>query len=301
MQVSKNNILHGLAYALGEDALEYGSANGFEALKLPNRPALWGWGQYRRATSLVLDLQLAAARGALANAGLDPLEIDGVLFCHAISPVHERDATASACRFLVELGLDNAFPITLGFNGCAAMLSGVTTADGLLRSGRFRNLLVVAGDVHPEAEARFLRYAIFSDAACACVMSANSASGYELIGSAMAADNKTMSADATFSSELAMQTNQALLGMGQLQAPGVARVFCNNVFLPITMLKETEGGFEPDQIYTGNVNRIAHCYSADALINLCDYAAAGAVEPGDYFVAASDSPGLRASLLLRAI
>ena len=297
-----NSFLTGIDYMLGEEERGYDTASGFGTLNIPNRPALWGWGHYRQATSGVIDLMIAAARRSLAAARVQAGDIDCVVFCHATVPDYPGGPVAAASRVLAELGLARAFPISVGLNGCAALLSGVMLADGLLSAGRYGKVLVIAGDVHPADAVRFHRYAIFSDAACACVVSsAPQEGGFELVATATAVDPAAMAADAGFSSELALQVNQAMLAAAGIPASDVAKIFCNNVFLPITMLKESEGGFDESQIFTDNVKRTAHCYSADALINLADHARAGEVRRGAHVVAAADSPGLRAGLLLKAL
>ncbi|MDM0011249.1 hypothetical protein QTH87_02250 [Variovorax sp. J22P168] len=294
--------LNGIAYTLGEEERSHETASGFGTLNVPNRPALWGWGHYRQASGSVFDLMITAARRSLEAARVKPGEIDIVIFCHATVPRYEGPPSAAASRMLVELGLGRAFPVSAGLNGCAALLCGVVMADGLVAAGRARRVLVVAGDVHPADQNRFHRYAIFSDAACACVVSSTATEGaFELLAAASAVDASAMAADAGFSSELAAQVNQAMLVDAGIPASDVAKVFCNNVFLPITMLKESEGGFDEGQLFTDNVKRIAHCYSADALINLADHASAGGVRRGGHYVVAADSPGLRTGVLLKAV
>lgn len=297
-----HHFLHGIDYALGEEDRAHDTASGFGTFNIPNRPALWGWGQYRQATSSVFDLMIAAARRSMDAARIRPADIDCVVFCHATVPAYDGPPINAVRHMMNALGLERAFPVSVGLNGCAAMLSGVALADGLLAARRYKNVLVIAGDVHPADAPRFLRYAIFSDAACACVVSSQPRDGgYALVATATAADPATMAEDAGFSSQLALQTNQAMLTAAGLPASDIAKIFCNNIFLPITTMKETEGGFEAGQIYTDNVKRIGHCYSADALIGLADFARAGSVQRGAYFLGGADSPGLRAGVLLQAV
>src|SRR5437763_41057 len=110
-----------------------------------------------------------------------------------------------------------------------------------------------------------------------------------------------MYSTASFSTEHASRTNRDIFAHSNVATSDIKKVFCNNVFLPITMLKEVEAGFRKTQIYFDNVRRIGHCYSSDALINLADYQSNALVSPGEYFIAAADAPGLRCAILLKAL
>lgn len=293
-------VLAAVEYVLGEEALDYREAEGFGASDLPRKPDLWGWGRFHRASSPVLDLQIGAAARTLRSADVDPRQVDAVMFCSANPPAADGPAAAPERRFLEALGLAGAFPLTMTSGGCCAMLAGVSLAGSMLSDGQGRHILVVAGDRVPAGGTRFQRYGIFSDAACCCIVSSELAEGFDIVRSSFAADCKSMQGDAPFSSELAARANDRLFAGLDVTAGDVTRVFGNNVFLPITLLKEQEAGFRTAQIYVDNVKRIGHCYAADALINLADYRGSTPIMPGEYFVAAADAPGLRCALLLRA-
>jgi acetyl-CoA acetyltransferase len=93
---------------------------------------------YTRGTeSSTLELHLAAAFGAIADAGLDPADVDGVM------PSDLADRIAE--EFIEELGLhDLAFSSTIHTGG-ASTNSAIQSACLAVASGVATNVLVVAG------------------------------------------------------------------------------------------------------------------------------------------------------------
>jgi len=293
-------VLTGVAYVLGDAALDYNNAEGFATVDMPKKPDLWGWGKYHQSSKATVDMKIEAARRAIASVGLDAQDVDYVISCQANLPEPGDRPEEAERQFLEQLGLENAFPLNVMSGGCSAMLAGVNIADGMLSGGQAQHIVVVAGDKTPTGVARFQRYGIYSDAACCCIVSSTLTEGFEIVQVSTACDHKSMYSAASFSSELASRTNMDILANSNVTTSDIKKVFCNNVFLPITMLKEVEAGFSKSQIYFENVRRIGHCYSSDALINLADYQKNVPVSPGEYFIAAADAPGLRCAVLLKA-
>jgi 3-oxoacyl-[acyl-carrier-protein] synthase III len=92
------------------------------------------------------DLAEAAARAALAMAGVAPTELDGILF--GTTSTHELIPTV-ACQVQQRLGSAPCFAVDLAA-ACSGFLYGLGFADGLLRTGQARTLLVMGGDVYSQ-------------------------------------------------------------------------------------------------------------------------------------------------------
>jgi 3-oxoacyl-[acyl-carrier-protein] synthase-3 len=85
---------------------------------------------------------IAAAREAIEKRGIDPKEIEVVIFC-TVTP--DMPVASSAAFVATEIGATNAFGYDLQA-ACSGFLFGLTTASQYIESGRFKNVLVVAGD-----------------------------------------------------------------------------------------------------------------------------------------------------------
>lgn len=115
------------------------------------------------------DLAVEAAKDALADAKLDVADID-MLIVTTVTPDHLCPATA--CVVHKKLGMTGtpAFDLNIA---CSGFGYGVTVAAGLVRSGLYRNVLVVSA----EAMTRFIDYSdrasciLFGDGAGAAVFS----------------------------------------------------------------------------------------------------------------------------------
>ena len=97
---------------------------------------------------LAVDLAVKAARNALALSKHTADEIDFVV-CTSISKYNRHEAvfyepatSAVICR---ELGLKGTRNFDI-INACAGMLTGISTADAYIRSGRAKCALVVSGE-----------------------------------------------------------------------------------------------------------------------------------------------------------
>ncbi len=116
-----------------------------------------------------------AGRRALADAGVEAKDLDLIL-CATISP--EMIFPATACFIQRDLGATNvpAFDISAA---CSGFLYGLSIADGFIRSGAYRRILVIGA----EALSRFTDYTdrgsciLFGDGAGAAVVEATEQPG----------------------------------------------------------------------------------------------------------------------------
>lgn len=100
--------------------------------------------QRRRASDGIeaVDLAVAAAEEAIERSGLDRSEIDGVIIS-TISNVAVTPSMASLAAHRLGLTPAAAFDISAA---CAGYVYGVAQADGLVRSGICKNVLVIGAE-----------------------------------------------------------------------------------------------------------------------------------------------------------
>ncbi|MBM4361152.1 MAG: ketoacyl-ACP synthase III [Deltaproteobacteria bacterium] len=90
------------------------------------------------------DLGLPASRAAIADAGLRPEDIDAIVFA-TLSP--DYFFPGSGCLLGDKLGLNGKPAIDIR-NQCTGFLYALSVADGWIRTGLYRHVLVVGAEVH---------------------------------------------------------------------------------------------------------------------------------------------------------
>ncbi len=95
--------------------------------------------RYAAADETVVDLSVNAARVALDRAGVDPADVGMVLIA---TVTHPYQTPSAAAEIATALGTVNAGAIDIGA-ACAGFCYGLGLADGLVRSGAARYVLLV--------------------------------------------------------------------------------------------------------------------------------------------------------------
>jgi 3-oxoacyl-[acyl-carrier-protein] synthase-3 len=90
------------------------------------------------------DLALAASRGALAAAGVAPADLDLIIVA---TTTPDMIFPSTACLLQAKLGARNcpAFDVQAV---CSGFIYGLATADQFMRSGQYRNALVVGAEIY---------------------------------------------------------------------------------------------------------------------------------------------------------
>jgi 3-oxoacyl-[acyl-carrier-protein] synthase-3 len=90
------------------------------------------------------DLALQASRKALAAAGVAPAELDLIIVA---TTTPDMIFPSTACLLQAKLGAKNcpAFDVQAV---CSGFIYGLTTADQFVRSGQYRNVLVVGAEIY---------------------------------------------------------------------------------------------------------------------------------------------------------
>jgi acyl-CoA:acyl-CoA alkyltransferase len=146
----------GIAYALparteSTDDLQRRVADGLPA------------GLFRRTTGIrqrhvaaddeyASDLAIDAATKVLADTGVDPLDVDLLLFASAT-----RDMTEPATAHVVQAALGSRAHALDVTNACNSFLNGIDLARSMILSGRARRALVVTGETPTRARRPRLR------------------------------------------------------------------------------------------------------------------------------------------------
>jgi 3-oxoacyl-[acyl-carrier-protein] synthase III len=297
-------VLSAPRYELGEIVLEHGALADLPAragaLGIAPAPALWGWGEVRGTARDLDELAVASGAATLAAAG-GRCAVDAVILCSTRFPGGAEEHGGFVGRILAGLGLRDVAFHGLTLHRCANLLAAISLATVLVEAGVHRDVLVVTTDRIAAAETRVQKYALFSDGAASCVVSAQAHSGgaYEILATAAARDLGALHHDDEISADLARSANDSLLAGTGLELADIAAVMHANLVTPVVMMKERQAGFTAAQLDAANISRFGHCFAADPLINLVDRGRLGHVPPRGHVVLTTSVPGERHAVLLR--
>lgn len=90
------------------------------------------------------DLAVQAAEEAIKNSGLDKKEIDMIIFA-TLSPDHDFPGTGCFLQAKLDMPLIPAFDIR---QQCTGFIYGLSMADSFIRTGQYKNILVVGAEIH---------------------------------------------------------------------------------------------------------------------------------------------------------
>jgi 3-oxoacyl-[acyl-carrier-protein] synthase-3 len=297
--------LRGASYVLGEKERGYADIPDLPRLAasfgLVPDPGLWGWGTIRATDRDLADLAADAGRRTLLAAEVSPQAVDALVLCSTRVPGPAEGHGGFLARVLTGIGLGDLPFYGQNLNRCVNLLAGLDVARAFVLAGRYSRVLVITVDVVAEGAAPMSQFALFSDAAASCLISAEPglAESYEVLGCAAAQETATLDWTSQISSDLARQVNQQLLGPAGLGLGDVTALLHVNLFRPLLVMKERQAGFREDQLFLDNITRTGHCFAADPLINLVDRAVLGHLAEGDHAMLAASVPGSRFGVLLR--
>src|SRR6202046_3897000 len=296
-------FLRGPSYLLGEREADYPSIDNLDELTekfgLAPNAGLWGWGTIRTSERDLEEMAVDTGTATLRAAGLDASSVDALVLCSNRIPGVAEGHGRFVQRVLTGIGLPDIPCYGQYLNRCVNMLAGLDVARAFVLSGRHRRVLLITTDKVADGAGRMSQFAMFSDGAASCVVTADDGAAdeagqagqageasqrdcYQLLGCATAQDTASLEWTSQISSDLARTGNDALLTPAGLKVGDLSALMHANLFKPLLVMKERQGGVSPEQLYTGNIGRFGHCFAADPLINLVDRVAIGHLGEGDY-------------------
>ena len=116
------------------------------------------------------DLAFRAAQRCLQNAGASPMAIDAIILATS-TPDRLQPPTAARVQYL--LGATRAFAFDIN-SVCSGSAFGIALADGLIRSGQARRILLVAAEIYSRIlnPKDYATYPFFGDGAGALLLQA---------------------------------------------------------------------------------------------------------------------------------
>lgn len=293
--------------ALGGTLREVGSIAGldafFERHGLPPDAQMLGMHQFHQSDSPIWELAAeAAAQACAATSG----EIDSVIFCSSRFPGETSDHAEGLRVMLERCGLSPVFTTGVTLDRCASFLAGIRLADAMVAGGRASRCLVVTADRFASDAERLRAFALFSDGAAACLVSdASSDTGpsYRIAGFGAACDRASISENAKISPGMMQRANAALMAATGRDASAHRVVLPTNIYMPIAMMAEAQGGAAMPAIFGKNIARRGHVFAADPLVNLIDreQESCDPLVAGDHILLGATVPGHRIAMSLERL
>ena len=143
--------------------------------------------RFATAGEATSDLATTAALLALENADLDPLELDCIIVA---TSTPDMILPATACMVQKNIGAANAFAFDMNAV-CSSFIYGMEVADNLIRSGKYRKVLLIGADTY----SKILDFddkgsaPLFGDGAGAVILGAG-LSGKGILQTVMKSDGK---------------------------------------------------------------------------------------------------------------
>lgn len=294
--------LGGIAVELGDLAREVdtipGAREKFMALKLPMSGALLRYRHFRESTLAPDEVIGRVMERCLKRTDVAASDIDMFILTSA-------DARFLADRKLVpnllaRHGLLRAVPMAIVSQECTGLLSAIHMAATYIRTGMGRRILVSSYDHGGEDAHRIQPFGVVSDAASACMVSSVDPLDFNVLGFAQYGDVRGMHGEDDFDQRTALinKVNAAALAEAGMSLREVSKVFSTNFFWPLASYYATTAGVPVHLLHDETLQDVAHCLSADALINLDHYHSKPAGQPGERYLLQAFAMGLLASMLV---
>jgi 3-oxoacyl-[acyl-carrier-protein] synthase III len=302
----------GFSYEVGEH--EYGierlrSLKGNETQIRKFKDA--GFAKYRTTDLNIFELAASCMKKLFAKVNIDPKEIDAFILSTSSLGAIDNITHLQLCRFMLDNGLVNAFPLVSSFSFCGNFLTAVHKGYQGIRAGDYKHVLVVTTDVIAQSSTRIAPpdIAVGSDGASACLLSVNNYSGYELqaIHQIAAAPAGMLDPDKDFLhytkavGQGIRQVAASIFAGREESRKSISQVFTHNYshnicrsYCRLIQIPESKASLE-------NVGRYGHVCAADLCINLCDFLEANnhPQEPQEYLLL-STGPFMWGSALITA-
>ena len=266
-------------------------------------------------------LSVNASRDALAVAGVDPSEVD-LIVLGTCSPDYPLPATA--CMVARDLGATRAAAFDLQA-ACSGFVYAMATANGFIRSGMYRNVLVIGVEVL----SRFLNWqdrntcVLFGDGAGAVLLQASDQpggmSGFQLFadgtgfegiivpagGSACPATPQTAAEGKHFvhmagretyryATRQLVESAQAAVRDAGLSMDDIDQFVFHQANLRIIEHVGRELGMPMEKVYL-NIEKYGNTSAASVPMALVEAVAAGRIKPGDRILMCAFGAGFTAA------
>lgn len=240
-----------------------------------------GFAKFRTSDLSIFELAARCMKKLFDKVAIAPSAIDAFILSTSSLGAIDNIDHGRLCRFLLENGLVNAFPLVSSFSFCGNFLTAVHKGYQGIRAGDYKHVLVVTTDVIAESSTRIAPpdIAVGSDGASACLLSIDNFSGYELrsihqVANAAAGmfdpDKDFLHYTKAVGQGIRQVTAKTFTGSEESRKT-ISRVFTHNYSHNICRSYCRLLQIPESKVSLDNVGRYGHVCAADLCINFCDF------------------------------
>jgi 3-oxoacyl-[acyl-carrier-protein] synthase III len=252
-----------------------------------------GLASFRASDQEIWQLAAAACESTLAD---HPEPPDLLIYVSE----NERQVAGSLARIADRLGLPTVDYLSVSGHGCGNLGLALRVAREALHSGARDRVLLVLADRALDGDRIMLSgLSVFSDGAASCVVTRDAG---EPGGPVFKVESSATVTRVELDS--ASTGDRGILSIVSMAVDGVARIvqdtgyrvtdFSHVIFANYRVVSQkflaSAMGLPADRLLIGPVGEFAHCFSADILVNLDMFAAAGQIKPGGRVLASATGP-----------
>lgn len=250
---------------------------------------------YRRSTLAGPALAANAANATLASLPARPPGL--VVYCTGTGSV--TSASEDLWTFLSLIGATSTPSLIVSGHACGNFGPGLDVAIGLLGSRRLTTALLVTVDRVPAGATRYLAsgMTVLSDGAASCLIGAD---GETQDAFRIQATSFIVDGGQSPPTNRIQQARRAHAGIGRavteacahagVDGPSLRYLLAANHGEAARTFLAAASGLAPDCLYTPRVADVAHCFAADALINLSALGTDPTVQAGQLALVLCTSP-----------
>lgn len=251
-----------------------------------------------------------SARKTLDAAGLAPADIDAVVVGFSELLHFDRYPEMLSTGILTGLGLSDVPVVGVSLAGCANLASAMRVARNMIVAEGMMNVLVVeTNQVRGKMERPYVSTysgaagVIFADGAASCIVTTENADfSIEGMGISVLPIDKQQVDLSTVCANNVLGYRQAIaraLQQAGMVQDDIAHIFTSCVNRAGLDWLMTALELPLPDVFTGNICRTAHVWSADCLIGLADQCAAQAIQPGAAVLLLSQAESYYSAIVCR--
>ena len=243
----------------------------------------------------------------LKSSNIDPLSVDALVYATNTIKHTEPHLDVLRCA-MYDLGLRDTYPYGVSFSGCGNLNSAMRIATSLISAGHHSNVVLVAVDIASDSYSTkgsriySNNVSIFSDGAAACLVTKDiggeTNNRFRILCAEQVSDSRMVEygRESNFTEAMSCSTqgiveaSRRALRQANIGCNDIRALITNNYNTSVTCLFSMAIGLSESKVFSGNLGRYGHVYSADGLINLASFAKTAPLRVGDKIMMLGSGP-----------
>ena len=254
-----------------------------------------GLQNYTRTSLSPIEMAKESIQVTLKKTSIHSRDIDALVYATSSFWQPSSSSTKEISRLIYELDLNNAYPIGVFFSDCSSMLTSIRLASNFIKTGEWRNVLVVSSDTISDDETRIIppKTSISSDAAASCILTSEKEEGFEVVYTTQQIDTampdiftikdmKEIKKYLKTYDKVVKKIIDKTMKDVKMRPKDFKKIILINLNSSVSQTICNFLGVKIERVFQDNIPRFAHAFASDILINLCDFANHHTIQSGDF-------------------